>query len=71
MHDNGQFVSRGDTGFNQPDGDGSSGHKELDKPRKTGKIKRKRRGRIKVPGEDMATIVENLKLRKPPVGTLQ
>ena len=61
----------GDTGFKQPDGDGSSGDKELDKPRKTGKIKRKQRGKIKVSDGDMATIVENLKLRKPPVGTVQ
>lgn len=45
--------------------------KKLDRPRKAGKIKRKQRGKIKVPDEDMATIVENLKLRNPPVGTVQ
>ena len=57
---NGQFVSKGDTGFNQPDGDGSSGDKELDTDSQSGILKYKVRSNIRLSKDEYGMVTHEL-----------
>ena len=66
MHaDDGKFTSGGDSGFNKPDADGASGDKTLDRTRKSGKVKRRKR-KLEVSGAEKAVLIESLKNKFKP-----